>query len=86
VPDRWDTAVDPAVSERILQRCRDVEPRLRDAEIIDVVTGLRPDRHSVRVETETSAATRYVHNYGYGGEGVSLSWGCAREAAHLAAS
>jgi D-amino-acid oxidase len=84
VPDRWDTAVDPGVSERILQRCRDAEPRLRDAQIIDVVTGLRPDRHTVRVEAETAAPTRYVHNYGHGGNGVSLSWGCAREAAHLA--
>jgi D-amino-acid oxidase len=85
VPGRWDTAVDPAVSERILRRCRRVEPRLRDAQVIDVVTGLRPDRHTVRVETETSGGTRYVHNYGHGGNGVSLSWGCAREAAHLAA-
>jgi hypothetical protein len=54
VPDRWDTAVDPGVSERILRRCRAVEPRLRDAQIIEVVTGLRPDRHTVRLETETS--------------------------------
>jgi D-amino-acid oxidase len=86
VPGRWDTAVDPAVSDRILQRCRGVEPRLRDAHVIDVVTGLRPDRPAVRVEAETSGAIRYVHNYGHGGNGVSLSWGCAREAAHLAAA
>ena len=86
LPGRWDTAVDPGISERILRRCRSVEPRLRDAEIIEVVTGLRPDRHTVRVEAETSASTRYVHNYGHGGEGVSLSWGCAREAAELAAA
>jgi len=86
VPGRWDTAVDPAVSERILQRCRGAEPRLRDAQVIDVVTGLRPDRPAVRVEAETSGAIRYVHNYGHGGNGVSLSWGCAREAARLAAA
>jgi D-amino-acid oxidase len=84
VPGRWDTAVDPGVSEWILRRCRSVEPRLRDAEIIEVVTGLRPVRHAVRVEAETSGTARYVHNYGHGGEGVSLSWGCAREAADLA--
>ena len=84
VPGRWDTAVDPPASERILRRCRRTEPRLRDAQVIDVITGLRPGRPAVRVEAETSGAVRYVHNYGHGGNGVSLSWGCAREAARLA--
>jgi D-amino-acid oxidase len=50
------------------------------------VTGLRPDRHAVRLEAEVSGSTRYIHNYGHGGNGVSLSWGCAREAAQLATS
>jgi D-amino-acid oxidase len=86
VAGRWDTAADPAVSERILQRCRRAEPRLRDAQVIDVVTGLRPGRPAVRVEAEAPGAVRYVHNYGHGGNGVSLSWGCAREAASLAAA
>ena len=42
LPGRWDTAVDPGVSQRILRRCSSIEPRLRDAEIIEIVTGLRP--------------------------------------------
>jgi D-amino-acid oxidase len=48
-----------------------------------VVTGLRPDRPAVRVEAEPLGSGLCVHNYGHGGNGVSLSWGCAREAAEL---
>ena len=84
VPHRWDERPDPEVSQRIAQRCREVEPALREAEIIDTVTGLRPARGSVRVEAEQLGSARCVHNYGHDGNGVSLSWGCAREAAALA--
>jgi len=84
VPDSWDTTVDDAVTERIVERCRRVAPALRDARIIDVMAGLRPDRPSIRVEAEPYGDARVVHNYGHGGEGVSLSWGCARDAAGLA--
>lgn len=83
-PDVWDIAPDAGLTQRILDRCRRVEPRLHDAEVIEVRTGLRPDRPAVRVEAETIGHTRCVHNYGHGGSGVSLSWGCAREAAALA--
>ncbi|WP_214317315.1 FAD-dependent oxidoreductase [Nonomuraea sediminis] len=79
VPDVWDTTPDPGVTERILERCGRVEPRLREAKVLDVWVGLRPDRPAVRVEAEGGV----VHNYGHGGNGVSLSWGCAREAAAL---
>jgi D-amino-acid oxidase len=86
IADRWDTSPDPEVTERILWRCRELEPRLRDAEVIDIVAGLRPDRPVVRVEGERLGAGVCVHNYGHGGTGVSLSWGCARAAAELATS
>jgi D-amino-acid oxidase len=84
IPDRWDTTPDPEVTDRILQRCRRIEPRLGDAEVIETITGLRPDRPSVRVEAEPLGAARCIHNYGHSGNGVTLSWGCAREVARLA--
>ncbi|OBJ17889.1 FAD-dependent oxidoreductase [Mycobacterium colombiense] len=84
IADRWDTTADPDLTERILQRCRGVEPRLNDAEVIEVITGLRPDRPSVRVEAEPLGRARCVHNYGHGGNGVTLSWGCARDVVNLA--
>lgn len=85
IPGRWDRSADPDITERILTRVRAIEPRLRDADVLDVVTGLRPARSAVRVEAEQLGDVRCVHNYGHGGNGVSLSWGCAREVADLAA-
>jgi D-amino-acid oxidase len=84
LPGRWDTAPDSDLTDRIVARCRRVQPRLRDAAVIEVMTGLRPDRPAVRVEAEPLGSGICVHNYGHGGNGVSLSWGCAREAAELA--
>ena len=81
---RWDTTADPDVTDRILQRCRRIEPRLGEAEVIETITGLRPDRSSVRVEAEPLGRARCIHNYGHGGNGVTLSWGCARDVARLA--
>lgn len=88
VAGRWDTAADPDVTERILQRCRQIEPRLAEAEVTEIITGLRPDRPTVRVESEpldrASGAALCIHNYGHGGNGVTLSWGCARDVVRLA--
>ncbi|RAU92192.1 amino acid oxidase [Mycobacterium colombiense] len=84
IPGRWDTAADADVTERILRRCRRVEPRLEDAEVIEVITGLRPDRPSVRVAAEPLGRAWCIHNYGHGGNGVTLSWGCARDVVSLA--
>ena len=60
-------------------------PALRTAEIDaaePVRVGLRPLRMgNVRLEHEPE--TRIVHNYGHGGSGVTLSWGCALEVVDL---
>ena len=83
IADRWDTTTDPEATDRILQRCRRIEPRLGGAEVIEIIAGLRPDRPSVRVEAEPLGRARCIHNYGHGGNGVTLSWGCARDVARL---
>jgi D-amino-acid oxidase len=83
IPDRWDTTPDPELSDRIMQRCRRIEPRLGKAEVIETITGLRPDRPSVRLEAEALGRALCVHNYGHSSNGVTLSWGCARDVVRL---
>ena len=81
----WRLEPDPATAERILRDAVAIEPRLRGAGIVAHRVGLRPVRPAVRLEAEALAGGRtLVHNYGHGGAGVTLSWGCAADAAGLA--
>ncbi len=81
--DDWNLAADPAVAREIQNRCAEIEPRLRDARVVGHRVGLRPARPTVRLEVEKIGDARCVHNYGHGGVGVSMSWGCAREATSM---
>jgi len=81
----WSLEPDPATTERILRGCAAVEPRLAGVEVAEHRVGLRPTRPSVRLEEESMDGRRLLHNYGHGGAGVTLSWGCAREVAAAAA-
>lgn len=83
IADDEDPEPDRAVAEQILRRCIEVEPRLGGARVRAHQVGLRPSRPSVRLEAEELDGARCVHNYGHGGSGVTMSWGCAREAAAL---
>jgi D-amino-acid oxidase len=84
----WDDRADPATSQAILARCRDLVPALADAEVLQHIVGLRPARPSVRLEKDAGkdagGPTKVIHNYGHGGSGITLSWGCAEEVAELA--
>ncbi|MEM6993385.1 MAG: FAD-dependent oxidoreductase [Myxococcota bacterium] len=67
----------------VRSRCIALEPRLADARVLADVVGLRPGRSAVRLEAEPTARGLVVHNYGHGGAGVTLSWGCAQEVSEL---
>ena len=44
------------------------------------IAGLRPWRtNSYRLEPEMLGDKFVVHNYGHGGAGITMSWGCAQE-------
>lgn len=78
----WDLAPRPSVTMRILRDCAAVDPRLRGAQVLAERVGLRPYRPDVRLEAEALDDGRVLwHNYGHGGAGVTLAWGCAREIA-----
>jgi D-amino-acid oxidase len=79
----WHREPSREVTAGILQRCSAVNPRLFAAQVRDVMVGLRPGRQAVRLEAEDYQGGHLVHNYGHGGAGVSLSWGCAFEVATL---
>lgn len=77
----------PEVTQAILQRCARLAPAFRSLTTDDILSldcGFRPVRSTVRVEAECPAPGRLLlHNYGHGGAGITLSWGCAREVARL---
>jgi D-amino-acid oxidase len=82
---QWSLEPDLAVADEIVRRCAQIEPRLGEARVIEHRVGLRPARANVRLEAEPLGGATCVHNYGHGGTGVGLAWGCAREVAAMLA-
>ena len=71
----------PSTIERILKNAYEVFPELKKQRVIGSWAGLRPYRPEVRVEHE--GGTNIIHNYGHGGSGFTLSFGCAEEVAGI---
>lgn len=77
----FEEKTEPATIERILNTAYKTFPELKQQKVIGSWAGLRPYRSEVRVEHE--AGTNIIHNYGHGGSGFTLAFGCAEEVAHL---
>jgi D-amino-acid oxidase len=76
----WSREPDPAVAEAIVARCARHFPALAGARIREHKVGLRPARPAVRLAAERlPGGAVCVHNYGHGGAGVTVAWGCADE-------
>ncbi len=80
-------AADPATTERIVTECSRVL-NVEKPNVLAERVGLRPFRKSgVRVERgQLRDGRTVIHNYGHGGAGFTLSWGCAREVLQAATS
>lgn len=87
-PGEWGTDVnaeDQAIRD-MLARAVEFLPALGDAQpdsADPLRVGLRPFR-AAGVRVQPQPGTSILHNYGHGGAGVTLSWGCAEEVADLA--
>jgi D-amino-acid oxidase len=83
--DDWDMRSREETTRSILRRTRRLDPRLEHAAYVGSAVGLRPARTEVRLEREELPDGRpLIHDYGHGGSGFTLSWGCADEVARLA--
>jgi D-amino-acid oxidase len=81
----WDLEPSLEIAEAIIGRCASIDPRVASLPVIEHRVGLRPARPAIRCEADPAATGyRLLHNYGHGGGGVTLSWGCASEIAKLA--
>jgi D-amino-acid oxidase len=74
-----DASIDSGTAASIRGRCIELVPGLASAKTMADRVGIRPYRPAVRLELERMNGTPVVHNYGHGGAGVTLSWGCAEE-------
>ena len=80
-----DLAVDAATTERIIAECSHVL-NIDKPNVLAERVGLRPFRKSgiLLERDELRDGRSVIHNYGHGGSGFTLSWGCAREVVNLA--
>jgi len=79
-----DLGADPATTAAIMSECSAVL-KIAPPRIIATRVGLRPYRKSgVRIEADqTTDGRALIHNYGHGGAGFTLSWGCAKSVCAL---
>jgi D-amino-acid oxidase len=83
-----DCTPSASIGRAIVERCTSLVPELRGARVIEQLVGLRPVRDGgVRLEidpVDLPGQVKLLHDYGHGGAGVTLSWGCADEVVGLA--
>ncbi|KAK8380167.1 hypothetical protein O3P69_016657 [Scylla paramamosain] len=87
--NNWNLEVDPEDTQTIWNNCTSILPSLKSAQVVREWVGLRPCRSKgVRLEADElklfNRTVPVIHNYGHGGCGVSMFWGCSQEVASIA--
>lgn len=76
----FNTTPSEADTHAIIERCAKVVPEVRDLKLLGTSAALRPGRPEVRLDAQTlSNGSVVIHNYGHGGSGYTVAFGCAVE-------
>ncbi|XP_013117843.2 D-aspartate oxidase [Stomoxys calcitrans] len=75
----FNISVCPNDKKFIVEGCNQLVPPLEKATHMFDWVGQRPGRPNLRLESEQFDKQLVIHNYGHGGSGVTLAWGCASE-------
>uniref|UniRef100_A0A914XYJ3 FAD dependent oxidoreductase domain-containing protein n=1 Tax=Panagrolaimus superbus TaxID=310955 RepID=A0A914XYJ3_9BILA len=83
-PNRSDLDITDLDRDDIWKRYLQLHPSLKGAKVLAEWSGLRPDRASIRMEKSLKKDKNgknflLIHNYGHGGNGFTVGWGCALE-------
>ena len=74
-PNVFNLNLDKNLLKEIIKRSNAILPQLADLKILRQWSGFRPARPEIRLEKESHRSI--IHNYGHGGAGFTLAWGCA---------
>lgn len=86
--DNPSETVDEAEQKILIARCEALAPILKGSPVVGTWAGHRPSRTGGihLVLDEQFGDLKVIHNYGHGGSGVVVSWGCADSVVMLATS
>ena len=82
-PELTSTVIGERQIEDIVRRCTQLCEGVAALRVVEARIGFRPMRRAPRVACD-ERYPRLLHNYGHGGGGFTLSWGCANDVLRLA--
>ncbi|WP_405608569.1 FAD-dependent oxidoreductase [Polaribacter sp. Asnod1-A03] len=78
----WNKNIEKSDTNLILDRINKVGLKGKLPEVLEEIVGLRPKRNIVRFQFDETFSNVF-HNYGHGGAGFTVAWGCAIELAEI---